>query len=849
MQANEIRQLFLDFFNEHDHAKVPGASLIPLNDPSLLFVNAGMVQFKDYFLGASAPYSCAASAQPCLRVGGKHNDLKNVGHTTRHHTLFEMLGNFSFGDYFKSKAIMLAWTFITKNLKIPEEKLWVTVHHDDQESYDIWLHEIGLTADRIIRCGDEDNFWSMGDTGPCGPCTEIFYDHGPSIAGGLPGTPEADGDRYVEIWNLVFMQFDRQADGSTRPLPQPCVDTGMGLERIAAVMQRVTSNFDTDGFQTLINAIQRKLGDVKLSKIALQVMADHVRSASFIMANGVYPGNEGRAYVLRRIIRRALRYAYQCGQKSPIMYRFVDDLVANLGDAYPILRTEQLNIEQALQKEETKFYQTLEQGMNLLETALEKNNAISGELAFKLYDTYGFPIDIAEDIANERQIAIDMDGYMTHMAQQRERSKAASKFSGQQTLPLEKIEKTNFVGALTLSSQAKVLALIEAGERVTSMSSEGLVVLDQTPFYPEGGGQVGDGGLMFNETTKVDVTDTQKQGEIIVHHVKVVSGAIQIGDQLDCNVDAKRLAIKRHHSATHLLHAALRHVLGNTVEQKGSLVDEMRLRFDFTHASPVSETQLSQVEKLVNENIYAALPVTAEEMSMDEAISQGAIALFNDKYQAEVRVLSMGQFSKELCGGTHVDNTQDIGLFKITAETGVASGVRRIEAVAGDKAVDWYEAKWRLLKQVSEALRTTPKDIERRVDQLLKDNKALKEKATKTVQKTQLTIEPKQCGKYQLFFGHQGDLTPNELMRLADQFKQTNNAIICLFGGVDGKPHPYVIALNKEAVAQGQSAKKLLATLQSKLDIKGGGRDDLIRGVCKNSVVEINDAAQLIKDE
>lgn len=847
MQANEIRKLFLAYFNDNDHAIVPGASLIPLNDPSLLFVNAGMVQFKDYFLGAPAPYKCAVSAQPCLRVGGKHNDLRNVGHTTRHHTLFEMLGNFSFGDYFKEKAIILAWTFITEKLNISVEKLWVTVHHDDQESYEIWRDIIGVDESRIIKCGDEDNFWSMGDTGPCGPCTEIFYDHGPSIAGGLPGTADADGDRYVEIWNLVFMQFDRQADGTKHPLPQPCVDTGMGLERIAAVMQGVTSNFDTDGFKDLMQPIQEKLGQVTLNKIALQVMADHLRSAAFIMANGIYPGNEGRAYVLRRIIRRALRYAYQCGQKSPIMYRFVSDLVNNLGEAYPILKAEQSNIESALKKEEEKFYQTLEQGMNLLASALNKSDKISGDLAFKLYDTYGFPVDILEDIANERNISIDMEGYLDNMAQQRQRSKAASKFSAQQALPLEKIAKTNFIGAVTLNATSRVLALIEDGKRVEVLSNSGLIVLDTTPFYPEGGGQVGDIGVMFNASTKIDVLDTQKQGDVIVHHVQLASGQVTLDDDLECQVDSKRLAIKRHHSATHLLHAALRKVLGSSVEQKGSLVDDTRLRFDFTYPNPVSADDQAVIEKLVNEHIYAALPVTAEEMPMAEAMNQGAIALFNDKYQDNVRVLTMGHFSKELCGGTHVDNTQDIGVFKIISETGVASGVRRIEAVAGDKAQDWYESQWQLLKSVSDKLRTLPKDIDKKIDQLLKDNKALKAKASSQPKQVKVMIEPENCGSYKLYYAHQPEWSANDLMALADQFKQIEHAVICLFGGEGDASHPYVIAVHKQT-SETMSAKRLLTHLQTKLAIKGGGRDDLIRGACHGKVDEIVTSANLIKE-
>ncbi|MEE2770142.1 MAG: alanine--tRNA ligase [Pseudomonadota bacterium] len=848
MHANEIRQLFLDYFSAQDHANVPGASLVPINDPSLLFVNAGMVQFKEYFLGAPAPYQCAVTAQPCLRVGGKHNDLKNVGHTTRHHTLFEMLGNFSFGDYFKEKAIELAWRFITQSLNIPQDKLWVTVHHDDQESYDIWLKDIGLDSSRIIKCGDEDNFWSMGETGPCGPCTEIFYDHGPSIKGGLPGTEEADGDRYVEIWNLVFMQFDRQSDGQKKPLPKPCVDTGMGLERIAAVMQGVTSNFETDGFQYLINQIKSKLGKVSLSRIALQVMADHLRSSTFIMAQGIYPGNEGRAYVLRRIIRRALRYAYQCGQKEPIMYHFVADVVENLGNAYPILNEEQLNIEAALKKEEEKFYQTLEQGMNLLESALEKSNMISGDLAFKLYDTYGFPIDIAEDVAKEKNIEIDIDGFETNMAKQRQRSKASSKFSSQQALPLEQIEPTVFVGATTLESNSNVIALIEDGKRVKSLSKEGLIILNETPFYPEGGGQIGDSGHIFNDNFKADINDTQKQGDVIIHYAKVVQGQINLQDKVNCIVDNKRLAVKRHHSATHLLHAALRHILGSTVEQKGSLVNDMRLRFDFTYDKPMTLEQQIAVERLVNEKIYAALPVKVEEMTMDQALSEGAIALFNDKYQSNVRVLSMGDFSKELCGGTHVDNTQDIGLFKIVTETGVASGVRRIEALAGDKALDWYESKWQTLKEISSKLKTPTTEVDKKIDQLVKDNKQLREQLNTNSKRSHVTLEPEVFGDYKLFFSYDPNVSAKELMAMTDQLKSVQKSIIFLFGGEGSESHPYVLALNKNALSDDISAFKLLDHLKTKLEIKGGGRDDMIRGVCKGEVETIKNVVSMIKD-
>ena len=848
MLTNDIRQAFIDYFVEHNHEAVPEASLIPLDDPSLLFVNAGMVQFKNFFLGTPAPFKRAVTAQPCLRVGGKHNDLKNVGHTTRHHTLFEMLGNFSFGDYFKEKAIKLAWQFITDRLNIPQDKLWVTIHHEDDESYDIWLNIIGVEAQRIIRCGDKDNFWSMGDTGPCGPCTEIFYDHGPEIDGGLPGTPDADGDRYVEIWNLVFMQFDRQADGSTKPLPVPCVDTGMGIERIAAVMQGVTSNFETDGFRFIMSQTQVKYPCLAENKVTLQVIADHIRSATFIIANGINPGNEGRAYVLRRIIRRALRYGYQSGQKKPFMFSMVSDLVSLLGQAYPILSAEQANIESALKKEEEKFFQTLSQGMQLLNSSIQNTDVISGELAFKLYDTYGFPIDIAEDIANEKGLSIDLDGYAAQMAKQRARSKSASKFAVKQSLPLDKLNKTDFVGAVTLELQSSIEALLKDGQRVDQLQGDGQVVLGSTPFYPEGGGQVGDAGVMHNEQANVNVLDTQKYGDVIVHQVDVKSGQIHLGDEVFCVVDAKRLAVKRHHSATHLLHAALRQILGLGVEQKGSLVDEMKLRFDFTHKAPLTNDEISQIESLVNEKIYAALPVVVEEMSMTDALSAGAIALFSEKYQKNVRVLSMGDFSKELCGGTHVSNTQEIGIFKIVAETGVASGIRRIEAVAGDKAQAWYESQWQLLNALSEKLKITPKDIAKKVNQLLVDNKKLKSAVKEGGQVSLAQVKPVEKKGYALYIAYDTAWQNQDLMAMADQYKQQDNAVVCLFGGDDSKPHPYVLSLNKKGITDHINAKEILKQFQSTLTLKGGGRDDLIRGACQSDGQAILQALETFKE-
>lgn len=833
MKTSEIRQLFLSFFKQHEHEVVPGSSLIPIDDPSLLFVNAGMVPFKHYFLGSPTPYPCAASAQACLRVGGKHNDLKQVGHTTRHHTLFEMLGNFSFGDYFKEKAIKMAWSFITESLQLDPNRLWITVHHTDDESADIWANQIGVAKDRIIRLGDEDNFWSMGDTGPCGPCTEIFYDHGPEVAGGPPGSPDAEGDRYVEIWNLVFMQYDRQADGELKTLPSPCVDTGMGIERIAAVMQGVYSNFDIDIFQTLMSAIETRLG-VALPKTTLQVIADHLRSAVFIIANGIEPSNEGRAYVLRRIIRRALRYAYQADVNTPFLHQFVDDLVMLMGEAYPILQKEQARIADVIRVEEEKFFKTLEQGMLVLESALKENQVISGELAFKLYDTYGFPIDIAEDIAEERGIEIDMAGYHAAMDMQRARSQSAAKFHAPLSASIGQIEDTHFIGQVMLSAKAKVVALLRDGERVDVLrvGEEGIVILDQTPFYPAGGGQVGDEGELVNEHAFFSARDTQKQGEVILHHGEMIRGEIRVGDQLDAIVDQKRLATKRHHSATHLLHAALRQILGDQVEQKGSLVDDTRLRFDFSYPTPLTHEQKASVECLVNEVIYAAMPVEVAHMPIDEAIAQGAIALFSEKYQDDVRVLSMGDFSKELCGGTHVENTNEIGLFKIIAESGVASGVRRIEAVAGDRALQWYQAQVDLLTETAHVLKTQPAQLTQRVQQLLDEQKKLKKQLAQSHHVGAKSLEPHQLGDYQIYCQVLTDSDMSDLMRMVDQYKSQSKAIIVLCAQQTTGQHPLVIAINDQALSTTLDAQQICQALQAHLAVKGGGRKDLVRGVC-----------------
>lgn len=727
MKTTELRQKFLKFFESKGHTIVRSSSLVPHDDPTLLFTNAGMNQFKDVFLGFDKrPYNRATTAQKCVRAGGKHNDLENVGYTARHHTFFEMMGNFSFGDYFKRDAIHFAWEFLTSPewLNIPKDKLLATVYAEDDEAYNIWLNEIGMPAERIVRIGDNkgaqyasDNFWQMGDTGPCGPCSEIFYDHGEEIWGGIPGSPEEDGDRWIEIWNCVFMQFNRDEQGNMNPLPKPSVDTGMGLERMAAVMQHVHSNYEIDLFQDLLKAVARETGaPFNMEEPSLKVIADHIRSCSFLIADGVLPSNEGRGYVLRRIIRRAVRHGYKLGQSKPFFHKLVADLVKEMGDAYPELKEKQVQIKEALKNEESRFAQTLETGMALLENALAKGSKkLDGEIIFKLYDTYGFPYDLTADICRERNIELDETGFEREMEAQRARARAAQSFKANAQLPYEG-QDTEFKGYSERQTESKVLALYKDGEQVNELNEgdEGAIVIDFTPFYAESGGQVGDVGYIFAGENRFEVRDTQKIKAAVFGQFGVqTSGRLKVGDSVTAKVDDEiRNANMRNHSATHLMHKALRDVLGGHVEQKGSLVTAESTRFDISHPQAVTAEEIAEVERRVNEAILANVAVNAAIMSMEDAQKTGAMMLFGEKYGDEVRVLQMGGFSTELCGGTHVSRTGDIGLFKIISEGGIAAGVRRIEAITGLNALKWAQDQERLVKDIiAETKAQTEKDV------------------------------------------------------------------------------------------------------------------------------------------
>ena len=741
MKSAEIRDAYLKFFESKGHTIVPSSSLIPGNDPTLLFTNAGMVQFKDVFLGADKrPYTRAVSSQRCVRAGGKHNDLENVGYTARHHTFFEMLGNFSFGDYFKRDAILYAWEFLTakKWLNIPAEKLWVTVYASDNEAYDIWEKEVGVPAARIIRIGDNkgapyasDNFWAMGDTGPCGPCTEIFYDHGPDIWGGPPGSPEEDGDRYIEIWNNVFMQFNRTADGVLHPLPAPSVDTGMGLERISAVMQKVHSNYEIDLFQHLLAAAAEATGTRDTENKSLRVIADHIRSCAFLISDGVLPSNEGRGYVLRRIIRRAIRHGNQLGQKQPFFHRLVQALAEVMGDAYPELNKNRAHIERVLLQEEEQFEKTLDKGILVLEEALQKleGEVIPGQVVFTLYDTYGFPLDLTNDIARERGLSIDLEGYEKAMEEQRARARAAGSFKVDYNTASLDFPATEFLGYSSLAAEGRVIALLKDGLCVDQLGEgeDGVVILDRSPFYAESGGQVGDTGYLTTGFSRFEVRDCQKQNGVHLHIVRGLKGSLSLGDTVSADVDSGlRQATILNHSATHLLHAALRKILGEHVTQKGSLVDSERLRFDFSHFEAITAEQLKSIENLVNDHIRANSPVITEDCSMEEAKAKGAMALFGEKYGDRVRVLTMGNgFSIELCGGTHASRTGDIGLFRLVSESGVAAGVRRIEAITGKKALAQFDHLEALLAQAVGLLRTTRDNLPEKLELLVQQNKKL----------------------------------------------------------------------------------------------------------------------------
>jgi alanyl-tRNA synthetase len=742
MSAADVRSAFLEFFREHNHVIVPSSSLVPGNDPTLLFTNSGMVQFKDVFLGREQrDYLRAASSQRCVRAGGKHNDLENVGYTARHHTFFEMLGNFSFGDYFKREAIHLAWDFLIYTLGLDPARLWCTVYRDDDEAADIWLKDIGVSPQRFARLGEASNFWAMGDTGPCGPCSEIFYDHGAGIAGGPPGSDEEEGDRYVEIWNLVFTQFERAADGQLKPLPRPSVDTGMGLERIAAVMQGVHSNYDIDLFRNLIRAAGQLAGTSVLTSSSLRVIADHIRACTFLVVDGVLPSNEGRGYVLRRIIRRAIRHGYKLGIQEPFFYKLVPVLEEEMGGAYPELARGRAHAERVLQQEEERFAETLANGMVLLEGAirnLQGAKVLDGDTVFKLYDTYGFPVDLTADVARERGLEIDQARFEAAMEEQRRRSQEASKFGMDLRSGASFDARTLFQGYEGLTGSGRVVALLKQGAQVDTLGTgePGEVVLDRTPFYAEAGGQVGDAGELTGPGVRFVVADTQKRGAAHSHTGHVEQGSIRVGDTLEAQVDGpRRQATALNHSATHLLHAALRKVLGTHVQQKGSLVAPDRLRFDFAHFQPLTPAELREIERLVNAQIRANIPAETRVMDYEGAVAGGAIALFGEKYDKDVRVLRMGEFSMELCGGTHVRRAGDIGLFKIVAESGVASGVRRIEALTGEAALDYVEQNDALLKDLAALVRGTREDLKdkvreqlERARQMERENRTLKDR-------------------------------------------------------------------------------------------------------------------------
>ena len=840
MTSNELRRAFLDYFHERGHEIVPSSPLVPANDPTLLFTNAGMVQFKEVFLGnESRAYPRAVSAQRCVRAGGKHNDLDNVGHTARHHTFFEMLGNFSFGDYFKREAIAYSWEFLTDVLGIDRKKLWVTVFDDDDEAADIWLKEIGVAKSRFRRCGEKDNFWSMGETGPCGPCSEIFYDHGAGIPGGPPGGPDQEGDRYVEIWNLVFMQYDRNADGDLRPIPRPSVDTGMGLERIAAVMQGVHNNFDIDLFQSLIAAIRGLAGREDLDIVSARVVADHIRSCAFLVADGVLPANEGRGYVLRRIIRRAIRHGNKLGFTRPFFYRLVSPLNDIMGEACPELGDSQAFVEETLKQEEERFAETLEYGLTLLEEAIAglKGGTIPGEVVFKLYDTYGFPVDLTADIARERDLKLDMDGFEAAMAEQRRRARAASRFAAESVAGEgEKAFESRFYGYEHLALESQVAALYQDGRSVLELrqGESGGVILEATPFYAESGGQVGDAGVLRAEGILFEVQDTQKQGKAHVHLGRVVQGTLAVGKTLEAEVDAQRRRdTVRNHSATHLLHAALRRVLGKHVTQKGSLVAPDRLRFDFSHTKPLTQEELGTIEELVNRKILENTETRIQVMPLEEALKSGAMSLFGEKYDAEVRVLTIADgFSVELCGGTHVARSGDIGLFKIIYETGIAAGVRRIEALTGTGALRRVNENQQRLEALSRLLRTEPEHLELRLEQLLERSRRQEKEIEQLKGRLASSAGDDMAGEATDVDGIRvlakclDGVDPKSLRETVDQLKnKLGTAALVLATVSDGKVS-LVAGVTKDSTGRIQ-AGDLVNFVAQQVGGRGGGRPDM----------------------
>ena len=841
MKSADIRDAFLNHFASKQHKIVPSSSLVPGNDPTLLFTNAGMVQFKDVFLGDDKrDYNRAVSSQRCVRAGGKHNDLENVGYTARHHTFFEMLGNFSFGDYFKQDAIAFAWEFLTVVLKLPKERLWITVHISDDEAADIWVNEIGIDPKRLSRL-DEDNFWQMGDTGPCGPSTEIFWDHGEDIPGGPPGSEDDDLDRYIEIWNLVFMQFERDSSGKMTPLPKPSIDTGMGLERVAAVMQGVHNNYDIDLFQHLIKAAAKIIGVTDLKENSLKVVADHIRSCAFLVVDGVKPSNEGRGYVLRRIIRRALRHGHNLGATGSFFYQLVAPLGEVMGEAYPELITMQQDITDTIKKEEEQFARTLDKGMGVLEAALENvsGDVLPGELIFQLYDTFGFPTDLTNDVAREKGYSLDMDGYEACMEEQRKRARSASQFGLDYSDSIRVEGSTEFCGYEHLENQATVVALYSAGETVEAVSADAevVVILDNTSFYAESGGQVGDSGYLHTDSAKIEISDCRKAGDHHMHIGRVMSGELKIGEQVSTSVDASvRQATALNHSATHLLHAALQKVVGEHVQQKGSLVNSERLRFDFSNNEAVSAEHIRQIEHIVNLEILRNTSVTTEVMSMDDAVNKGAMALFGEKYGDHVRVLSMGgDFSVELCGGTHASRTGDIGLVRITGESSVASGVRRIEAVTGAKAIDHCDELQDTIADVATAVRASGSNVADKVRQVLDDNRRLQKEIEALKSKlanasgTDLMAGLQQINGVGVLATAVEGADAKSLRGVADQVRAKLQSGVFLLAAVEGDKAALVAGVTNDLTDK-VKAGDLLKFVTAQVGGKGGGRADMAQG-------------------
>jgi alanyl-tRNA synthetase len=837
MTSSEIRASFLEFFRKNGHSVVPSASLVPGNDPTLLFTNAGMVQFKDVFLGKDArDYSRAATAQRCVRAGGKHNDLENVGYTARHHTFFEMLGNFSFGDYFKKEAIHFAWNYVTGTLGIPKDRLWVTVYKEDDEAARIWTEEMGIDPTRCTRMGEQSNFWSMGETGPCGPCTEIFYDHGAEIPGGPPGTPDEDGDRYVEIWNLVFMQYDRSADGMLVPLPKPSVDTGMGLERVAAVMQGVHSNYEIDLFKSLIRAAAEITGTDDLESSSLRVIADHIRACTFLIIDGVVPSNEGRGYVLRRIIRRAIRHGYKLGQTQPFFHKLVATLVREMGSYYAELVSGEARATQVLAQEESRFAETLTTGMALLDAEAAKltSSVIPGETVFRLYDTYGFPLDLTADVARERGLTIDQAGFDTAMEAQRGRARAASKFGTDLRDSVKLPGRTEFSGYDHLADSGRITALIFDGVVVDAMRAgqEGQVVLDHTPFYAESGGQVGDTGILAADTARFTVRDTRKIGASFAHVGVLESGELRVGTQVQAEVDgSRRQSIALNHSATHLLHAALREVLGKHVLQKGSLVAPDRLRFDFAHTQPVSADELHRVEDLVNTAIRRNAPAETRVMALDEAVAAGAMSLFGEKYENDVRVLSIGDFSMELCGGTHVERAGDIGFFKIISESGVAAGVRRVEAVTGQAAFDWVTRTDQVLRDIAAMLRGSREDVDEKVRELVERSRRLEKEIQQLKSKLasgqsgDLSTQAKDVGGIKVLAAQVDGADAKALRDAMDQLRDKLGSSVIVLAAVKEGKVVLVAGVSADLLAEFK-AGDIVGAVAAQVGGRGGGRAD-----------------------